>query len=371
MYSLANNVLAQLKYDITGAALSLTVQPLAGVPPFNFPPAPTDVTAVPATYGTPYGVLTLVDRLDPTAAKIEHIVYSARTAGVGADAGCYVYTVVAGGRGAEGSGAKAWTGGATYVLQQATQDVLALNTARATLMGQSSVTHTRDGVMTWDGANFAFIKFRVLGIGRGNHFSSDGFFEIPIPANGTTVKGFGGAADTAVAAGAIPIAQDCVLWYELPIGQADPGVAGNFHLSTWTAAFVAPAHWLMIAANMHGADQCLRVCNGVTLYPWIAIAGGIGYLNGWVDFGGASAPGAYRKTSTGEVEMRGIVKNGGVPTAICTLPAGFRPKFTNNFPVNSNAAFGLIQVSSVGNVTLSVGNNASASLDPVRFRPEL
>jgi hypothetical protein len=376
MYSLANNVLAQLKYDITGAALSLTVQPLAGVPPFNFPPAPTDVTAVPATYGTPYGILTLVDRLDPTAAKIEHIIYSARTAGVGADAGCYVYTVIAGGRGAEGSGAKAWTGGATYVLQQATQDVLALNTARATLMGHSNVSHLRDALDDCGTVPTSHSPSSACSASAGESlFLSDGFFEMPIPANGTTVKGFGGAADTAVAAGAIPIAQDSVLWYELPIGQADAGVAGNFHISTWTAAFVVPAHWIMIASNMHGAEKALRVCNGVTLYPW-RLVGGAGEPTSrtrWVNFGAPFAQRGVSQGRSGRVYLRGVAKNGTAGLTIFTLPAGYRPASEIRYGVNSAGVFAALTVDQNGLVYQTVGGpgNAGVSLNIPPFQAEV
>lgn len=373
MYSLANNVLAQLKYDITGAALSLTVQPLAGVPPFNFPPAPTDVTAVPATYGTPYGILTLIDRLDPTAAKIEHILYSQRTAGVGADAGCYVYTVPAGGRGVEGSGAKAWTGGATYVLQQPTQDVLAMNTALTTLRGMHNMAHGRDALLKWDGTNFIFTKFRLISIGNGKHFSSTGYFEIAMPANGTTVKGFGGAPDVAVAGGAIPIAADTVLWYELPIGQTEATVAGNFHVSLYTAAFAVPAHWVMIASNMNVGgvgDKCLRVANGATLFPWIPVLGGVGFVNAWGNLGAGFSTAAYRKDERGIVMLKGVVAGGAAGNTIFTLPAGFRPVEITLRGTVANGAFGHVQITPAGLVQHQSGSTVYISLDGISFLAE-
>src|SRR4051812_28669189 len=115
MYTLANNVVGKLKYDIAGGDVSLVVKPIAGTP-FNLPPAPTDA-AVP-TYGKPYGILTLIDRLDSSAAKVEHVLYTARAAEA---AGAYTFTGLL--RGQEGTAGQAWIADA-FVIQQPTENVL-------------------------------------------------------------------------------------------------------------------------------------------------------------------------------------------------------------------------------------------------------
>lgn len=257
MYQLANNVLGTLKYDIAGADVSLVVQPLAGVPPFNLPPAPTDQVA---TFGAPFGIITLMDRLDPSAAKIEHILYTARAAEAG---GAYTYTASAALRGQEGTAAQAWQAG-TYVLQIPTADVLAMNTARAIARSASLLTHKASATMTWDGASFGFDTFVAHGAGRGKHWGSDGYFTIAMPANGTAVRGHGGAVDTAVAAAAIPMAAKTALYYELKISGANASVAGNFHLVGETADFVVPMHWILLAVHSEVAagEKVLRVATG-------------------------------------------------------------------------------------------------------------
>ena len=96
-----NNVLGTLKYDITAAALSLVVTPLAGTT-FNLPPGGTDASGVTTggipTYGKPVRTLILADRLDLSQAKYEIIQCTTRVAEAG---GAFTHTVLAGGRGAD------------------------------------------------------------------------------------------------------------------------------------------------------------------------------------------------------------------------------------------------------------------------------
>jgi hypothetical protein len=373
MYAITNNVLSQLKYDIGGGALALTAQPLAGAPPWNFPPAPTDA-AVP-TYGEPFGVLTLIDRLDSSAAKIEHAVYSARAAGVGADAGCFVYTFpAAAGRGQEGTAAQAWVAGA-YIIQQPTKDYLAANTRLAMLRAGQLLVHARDGVLTWDGANFTFGTFIVAGAGRGRHWSSDGYLVITMPANGTVVKGFGGAADTAVAAGAIPLAAHHALYYEPYISGTFPSIAGNFKRVSITGDYVVPPHWIELAVHTQAVvvgEQTLRIANGETLTPWYVIgAGGFSpaFENAWVNYGAPHHPVAMRKRN-GEVELRGLTKSGVVGNRAFLLPAGWRPAGGTLIQIAlSNGAVGYVQVDTAGQV-IPFGSNVYVQLYGVRFTPE-
>ncbi len=91
-------------------------------------------------------------------------------------------------------------------------------------------------------------------------------------------------------------------------------------------------------------------------------------LNSWVAFGGTGNPPGYFKDAHGVVHLRGLVKSGTVGAAIFTLPAGYRPANQELFACVSNDAFGRLDVTSAGNVTLAVGSNVFASLDGVIFR---
>lgn len=369
MHALANNVLGRLKYDITGAGLAIVVEPLAGTP-FSLPPAPTN--AATPTYGAPYGIFAIADRLDLSQAKFELVIYTARAAELG---GAFTYTVPADGRGWEGSAAQAWVAGA-YVVQVPTADVLAMHTSRAVLRGGLSIAHARDAAMTWDGANFKFSWFRVLSVGRGKHFSTGGYFDIQMPANGTTVKGFGGAADTAVAAGAIPLLEGQALWYEAPIGQGVASVAANFRVTGIGADFQVPAHWVFLAVHQAVAvngEKQLRVSTGATLVPWreIGAAGEPAFQNAWANLG-ATEKAAFRKDQHGRVFLRGLISGGAMGAAVAfTLPAGYRPGNMVIFSVSSAVMPAEMRVLTTGAVTMNVGSNVYMCLDQAQFLAEL
>ena len=93
------------------------------------------------------------------------------------------------------------------------------------------------------------------------------------------------------------------------------------------------------------------------------------FLNSWVNFDATTFNAAgYYKDGFGIVHLRGLVKTGTVALAIFTLPAGYRPVKTELFSVVSNNAFGRVDVDTGGNVILTIGSNAFASLDGITFR---
>lgn len=365
MHALANNVIGQLKYDINGAATSLVVSPLAGSPPFNLPPAPTDSGAGTPTYGEPVGILTLVDRLDLSAAKIEHVLYTGRAAESG---GAYTYSGLV--RGQEGTSAQSWTvAGGAYVIQQPTRGVLAIETKIAMLRSLGLLVHKRDAAMNWDGSNFKFDTFVMFGAGRGRHWGSDGYFTITMPANGTTVKGFGGASDATVASAAIPIAAKHALYFEPNISGANTTIAGNFKLVATTSDYAVPPHWILLAVHSEvtSGDKALRVATGETRYPWRVVGGGgePAFLNSWVNFAGGFADASFRKDDAGLVYLKGMVKSGTVLSNIFTLPAGYRPAENMIFAVTSADAFGRITIATNGNVKQDVGVNTWIELNSI------
>lgn len=102
----------------------------------------------------------------------------------------------------------------------------------------------------------------------------------------------------------------------------------------------------------------------VSMMPegWIAVSGGVGFENSWVNYGAGEQDAQYRKVGD-IVELRGVVKSGTVGVnAIFTLPSGYRPPASVAFAVASNDAFGRLLITSGGAVQLRVGSNVYADL---------
>lgn len=361
MFALANNVLGTLKADITGAAASLVMAPLAGTA-FNLGPAPTDATTA-LTYGEPYGILTLTDRLDSSAAKIEHVLYTARAVEAG---GAYTYSGLL--RGQEGTAAQAWTAGG-YILQQATKSVIAADTRHAVMRAQQGLVH-RDGTVTWNGTTFKFAKFRAICVGRGKHFSSDGFIDIDMPANTTIAIGYGGAANVTAALGGWPLLVHTALYYEPNIGGSSVSLPNNFKVVGFSTDFVVPPHWIFIALcyfGNTGIEKNLSVGNGATFFQWRDVAGELLFLNGWVNYGPGTDPASFRKTSNGLVEIKGLVKSGTLSETMFTLPVGNRPAEQTYIPAISSNNFCYVIVNTNGNVVPVLGSNVWFSLAGLSF----
>jgi hypothetical protein len=100
---------------------------------------------------------------------------------------------------------------------------------------------------------------------------------------------------------------------------------------------------------------------------WIAPS----LVNGWSNFGGVTQAAGYRKTPTGEVQLRGLIKDGTITegTTLFTLPSGYRPAAQRSFPaIHGGNNVCRITVESTGEVVIRGGtNNAFLSLEPVRF----
>jgi hypothetical protein len=92
---------------------------------------------------------------------------------------------------------------------------------------------------------------------------------------------------------------------------------------------------------------------------WTTVTAGVGYTNGWSDFGAPNQVMRYRKTILGDVEVQGSMKAGTLGLAAFTLPVGFRPP-ANLFLVGvdglNSAQYG--QVQSSGAVIAGAGNTA-------------
>ncbi len=84
------------------------------------------------------------------------------------------------------------------------------------------------------------------------------------------------------------------------------------------------------------------------------------FANSWVNFGAGAVTAAFRKLPTGEVYIKGLIKDGtvGAGVAMFTLPVGYRPPAYTTFAVRSNNAFGITAIRIDGVVAAEVGNNA-------------
>lgn len=92
-------------------------------------------------------------------------------------------------------------------------------------------------------------------------------------------------------------------------------------------------------------------------------------LNSWVAFDTDRTP-KYRKSTVGLISFKGMAKTGTIGSAMFSLPAGFRPAFGMYFPVVSYNAFGVVYISSGGDVSCTIGNNTWVDLSSISFTAE-
>lgn len=96
---------------------------------------------------------------------------------------------------------------------------------------------------------------------------------------------------------------------------------------------------------------------------YIGMTGEPSYQNNWAGVTNC----AFLKDNFGFVHLEGTIKSGTVGTTIFTLPMGYRPSESKNFPVISNSEIGWLSVSSCGIVALQSGSNIWLSLDGIIF----
>jgi len=95
-------------------------------------------------------------------------------------------------------------------------------------------------------------RFIVISNGRGDHFSTNGFFDITIPTSGT-ITGVGGAPNRTADADGIQINVWEALYYILPIGNSNASAPANFRVVNYTADLIIPANWVLIAYRHNDA----------------------------------------------------------------------------------------------------------------------
>ena len=134
-----------------------------------------------------------------------------------------------------------------------TQYAMAL--ANKTISDGGNIRVTTAGAVSWSQ------RFTVIAIGRGSHFSTNGYFDIALPPDGTLISGVNGASDVTVSNGAIQLIGWQMLYYALPIGGNSASLPANFKISNYNSttadAMPIPANWLPIV---------LRNNNNATYY---------------------------------------------------------------------------------------------------------
>ncbi len=108
------------------------------------------------------------------------------------------------------------------------------------ITGGGTVTYNGTGIR-WD------TRFIVISNGNGTDFSTNGYFDVTLPADGTVITGVGGSANATVAGGYVPLACWHALYYILPIGSGATTVNGNFRIAHYTAGLQVPSTWLLLA----------------------------------------------------------------------------------------------------------------------------
>ena len=98
--------------------------------------------------------------------------------------------------------------------------------------------------------------------------------------------------------------------------------------------------------------------------PWIAVS----FENSWANYGGGYQEAAYYRGQDMVVHLRGVINSGTTGATAFTLPAGYRPPASCIFAVASNGAFGVVDITAAGAVSMTSVNNTYVSLDSISFR---
>lgn len=92
--------------------------------------------------------------------------------------------------------------------------------------------------------------------------------------------------------------------------------------------------------------------------------------NSWSNYDTVTyGPAYYTKLKSGMVVVNGLIKLGTTTggTLLFTLPAGMRPPRQILLPVATNSAFGMVEVATNGQVTITAGSNVYFSLNGLSF----
>jgi hypothetical protein len=93
-------------------------------------------------------------------------------------------------------------------------------------------------------------RFIFIGGGSGSGSpSANGYFDIQLPAAGTTITGVGAQGNVTVTAAGIQMPNWAALWYELPTSGSFASIPANFRLAGYSASFTVPNNWVLVAVR--------------------------------------------------------------------------------------------------------------------------
>lgn len=116
-------------------------------------------------------------------------------------------------------------------------------------------------------------------------------------------------------------------------------------------------------ANVTANTNAIALRSLKTQVDLTMVTGGIGYQNNWRDHSGF--PVKYGKDDHNYLVMRGMADTGAQGSIIFTLPTTHRPPQEQLIAVGSNNAFGLISITTAGEVKAIVSNPTWISFDNV------
>lgn len=157
-------------------------------------------------------------------------------------------------------------------------------------------------------------RFISIGQGNGAHYTTNGYFDITMPPNGTVITGVGGAPNITVTAAGIPLTGWQTIYYILPINTGGGSNPANFRVSSYNTALVVPDTWVEIVQMNGDAGTPLRFINGITLTPGYSWSAGSPIATGYLGTGTADSTKFLRGDRTWAVPSG----SGGSAMIFCT-----------------------------------------------------
>lgn len=219
----------------------------------------------------------------------------------------------------------------------------------------------------WDGSNFSWQgRLLILGAGRGPGFANPtGHYDIVMPAAGTVIPGFGGAPSQTVGAAGVPIPIHTALYAVIdPYGG---NTSSTFAMMGYTAAFVVPSNWFLVASNTENASSGkIRTAWGSIMDVWKNVT----FQNGWANYGVGYNPVQFYKDTNGFVHIRGLGQGGlFASNVVFNLPVGYRPSARCLFSTMASDTTGRFDVLPDGNV-LAVNGSGWMTFEGATFLAE-
>ncbi len=132
--------------------------------------------------------------------------------------------------------------------------------AQFVLTGGGTITFDNSGYLKWTN------RFIVLGAGTGAHFSTSGYYDINMPADGTLIPGVGGAGTVTATTDGVPLSGWHALYYIMPIGSNAGFQPDNFRVVAYGSNFELPENWLLLAMR-NGDDGVVKLGVGGSIQP--------------------------------------------------------------------------------------------------------